>query len=152
MPLLSVVAVALLGAGVSIPEGAVSEEARRRITRDLTALEEEWIQVYAKQDLSVLERLIAEDFVATLADGTMRGKREHITAYPADFALYSAVSNTDVRVRVYTPTVAVVTGLYAATLSKPESAEPPGKYRWTDTWLWRKGAWQCVATQETRIP
>ena len=133
--------------------GGVPEPAEREIVRTLSDLEERWIQVYANHDLSLLRRIIADDFVATLADGAMRGKQEHIAAYPDDFATYSAVENSDVQVHVYSREAAVVTGLYTAKLRAPApaGAEPAQRYRWTDMWLLRKGSWQCVATHETRV-
>jgi hypothetical protein len=56
-----------------------------------------------------------------------------------------------VRVHVYAPDVAVVTGLYTARLRAPGGAGPAESYRWTDIRLRRKGDWQCVATQEARF-
>ncbi len=150
MLVLNLAVAGLLAVAPAASEG-VTEAARAEIVQALTALEKQWIDVYVNHDLSVLERLIADDFVATLSDGAMRGKREHIAAYPADFALYATVVNSDVKIRVFAPNVAVATGFYTATRRKPEGVEPPGRYRWTDTWALRKGVWQCVATQETRI-
>ena len=132
-------------------EAAVPEPMRREVVRILSDLEERWIQVYSNRDLSLLQRIIADDFVATLADGAMRGKQEHIAAYPGDFATYATVANSDVQVHVYSREAAVVTGLYTAKLRAPPGAEPSQQYRWTDTWLLRKGSWQCVATHETRV-
>jgi ketosteroid isomerase-like protein len=152
MLVLNGVVAGMLAVAPALSEGAITDAARAEIVQTLTALEKQWIDVYVNHELSVLERLIADDFVATLSDGAVRGKREHIAAYPADFALYAAVVNSDVKVHVFAPNVAVATGFYAATLRKPEGAEPPGRYRWTDTWVLRKGVWQCVATQEARVP
>ena len=137
---------------VTEAEGTVSEPVRREIVRTLRGLEERWIGVYVTHDLSLLERIIALDFVATLADGAMRGKREHIAAYPADFEAFASVVASEVKAHVYTPELAVVTGPYTARLRHPEGKEPSGRYRFTDVWVLRGGAWQCVATQETHVP
>ena len=100
----------------------------------------------------VLERILAPDFVATLADGAIRGKREHIAAYPADFEAFASVVASETKVRVFSPELAVVTGLYTATFRHPAGKEASGRYRYTDVWMLRAGAWQCVATQETQVP
>ena len=112
--------------------------------RTLEGLEEQWIGVYVTHDLSFLDRIIAPDFVATLADGAMRGKREHIAAYPADFEAFASVVASETKVRVFTRELAVVTGLYTALLRHPEGKEPGGRFRYTDVWVMRVGAWQCV--------
>ena len=132
-------------------DATLPESARREIVRTLEGLEREWFRVYETHDLSALQRLIANDFVATLADGAMRDKREHIAAYPADFEALSRVESNEVRVRVYTRELAVVTGLYIATLRGKQGPEAVTRYRYTDTWLLRRGAWQCVATHENRV-
>ncbi len=123
------------------------EAARLEIVRNLEALEKEWFRVYETHDLAPLHRLIADDFIATLADGAMRGKREHIEAYRADFEALERVESSELRVRVHTPELAVVTGLYTATLRGKQGVT---RYRYTDTWLRRGGGWQCVATHENR--
>ena len=133
-------------------ESILTEEARSAVMRTLERLEEQWIAVYVTHDLSFLERIIAPDFVATLSDGVMRGKREHIAAYPADFEAFASVVASEVKVHVYAPALAVATGLYEARLRRPEGQEPTGRYRFTDVWVLRAGAWQCVATQETHVP
>jgi hypothetical protein len=151
--LATLVALSLCAVGTARPgERSLDQPGRPEIERTLLDLEDQWIQVYTSHDLSVLHRLLAEDFVATLADGAMRGKREHIAAYAADFGTWSAVANSELRVHVFTKEAAVVTGLYTARLREPKGSEPTERYRYTDTWVLRSGTWQCVATQETRVP
>lgn len=142
-------AAALALSTVAVP--AVPEATRAQIAATLTALEADWIAVYASHDLAPLERLIADDFVATLADGALRGKRAHIESYRADFEALAGVTSAEVAVHVFSADMAVVTGLYTATLRDPKDA-PPGRFRYTDTWLRRGGRWQCVATHENQLP
>ncbi len=145
--LLAAVALALSSLATAGP----SHSERAAIARALVALEAEWIGVYASHDLAPLERLIADDFVGTLADGTMRGKRAHIESYAADFEALASVTSAEVVVHVFTADTAVVTGLYTATLRDPKGAAP-GRFRYTDTWLKRSGRWRCVATHENALP
>jgi ketosteroid isomerase-like protein len=146
----------LVGPGLARAAGAaespLTEAARHDIARSLERLEEQWIGIYVTHDLSVLERILAPDFVATLADGAIRDKREHIAAYPADFEAFASVVASETKVRVFSPALAVVTGLYTATFRHPAGKEASGRYRYTDVWTLRAGAWQCVATQETQVP
>jgi ketosteroid isomerase-like protein len=144
------VLLAVLSAPSSLPSD-VSESVRRGIVQTLEGLEKEWFQVYLTHDLSALEALIADDFVATLADGSMRGKREHIAAYPADFEAFASVANSELQVRVFAREVAVATGLYTATPRGNQGPDAVERYRYTDTWVLRLGSWQCVATHENRV-
>ena len=149
---LTTLALALLAstASPSTTVDGVSEPVRREIVAALSRLEEQWIGVYTNHDLSLLQQIIADDFVATLADGEMRGKQPHIAAYKADFESIAAVTSSEIEVHVYQADAAVVTGLYAATLREPKEAAP-GRYRFTDTWLKRGGVWRCVATHENKL-
>jgi len=129
-------------------DGTVPEAVRLEIVRSLEAFEKEWFRVYETHDLAPLQRLIADDFVATLADGAMRDKTQHIAAYRADFEALDRVESNELQVRVHTRELAVATGSYSASLRGTPGAT---KYRYTDTWLKRNGTWQCVATHESRI-
>jgi ketosteroid isomerase-like protein len=141
-------AVALTLLALAAP--AVSDSERAEITRTLVALEADWIAVYASHDFGPLERLIADDFVSTLVDGTLRNKRAHIETYKADFETLASVTSADVEVHVHAPDVAVVTGSYTATLREPKGAAP-ARFRYTDTWLKRGGVWRCIATHENAL-
>jgi hypothetical protein len=128
---------------------AAPADDRGAVEATLRGLEAEWIGVYRSHDLAVLDRLIAADFVGTLADGSMRGKQAHIDSYKVDFETVAGVTSDEVVVHVFGPDVAVVTGRYAPTLKHPGVV--PGRFRYTDTWVRRGGRWQCVATHENAL-
>jgi hypothetical protein len=140
----------LLGAA-PVAEQPVSDADRREITRTLTALEQKWTGVWATRDVSVMSVLLAADFVATTATGELRTKQQHIAAYARDVKAFSGSVNTEVSVHVLTTSAAVITGLDTVRGRTPEGAEAVERYRWTDTWLFRNGLWQCVATHETGL-
>ncbi len=148
MALFLTVLLSLLAAAPS--RTATVEPGHREIVRAIEDLERAWFSVYENHDLAILEGLMADDFVATLADGAVRDKRTHIAAYPADFEILASVQNGELRVHVYAPDVAVATGLYRAT-PRGQGPQAPGRFRYTDTWLRRNGRWQCIATHENRL-
>jgi hypothetical protein len=151
-------AAALLTACVLLPRLAVaadeplSRAQRQEIVQALTRLEEKWIRVWATRDVSVLEDLLAEDFVATTSTGAVRTKAEHIAGYREDLRTYYAVENNEMIPHVCTATMAVFTGRDTTHSRNAQGAEVVEHYRWTDTWLLRNGIWQCVATHETQVP
>jgi hypothetical protein len=125
---------------------------RQEIVRTLTGLEEKWIRVWSTRDVSVLEELLAEDFVATTSTGAVRTRAEQIAGYREDLKTYYAVENNEMRPHVVTSTMAVFTGRDTTHSRDAKGAEVVEHYRWTDTWLLRNGSWQCVATHETQVP
>jgi ketosteroid isomerase-like protein len=151
-------AATLLSASVLLPrpvpaaEKPLSPAQRQEIVQTITRLEEKWIRVWATRDVSVLEDLLAEDFVATTSTGAVRSKPEHIAGYREDLKTYYAVENDEMIPHVSTGTMAVFTGRDTTHSRSPQGAEVVEHYRWTDTWLLRNGVWQCVATHETQVP
>src|SRR5262245_21559300 len=115
MPLPILAALVFAAAAETAAPAALSKEHRAAIVREIETLEEAWFQVYVSHDLTILEQLMADDLVATMSDGAMRGKKEQIASYPADFAALAKVVASEQRVRVYSATLAVATGLYTAT-------------------------------------
>jgi uncharacterized protein (TIGR02246 family) len=149
LPILAALVFATAATAETEAPAPLSKERRAAIVREIETLETAWFSVYVSHDLTVLEQLMADDLVATMADGAMRGKKEQIASYPADFAALAKVVASEQRVRVYSPTLAVATGLYTAT--PKDSAAAPGRYRYTDTWARRGDRWQCVATHENKL-
>lgn len=154
----AVAATALLCAFVLHPQPVLAAEKplsraqRQEIVQTITRLEEKWIRVWATRDVSALEDLLAEDFVATTSTGAVRGKPEHIAGYRKDLETYYAVENNEMVPHVCTSTMAVFTGRDTTHSRSPQGAEVVEHYRWTDTWLLRNGVWQCVSTHETQVP
>ncbi len=103
---------------------------------------------------SVLQTLIADDFVGTSPEGTLYTKPEMLPkpgARPAapterDCKLISA------RVRWFGPDVAVVYGRESAMLKGADGKEKLRVLVWTDTFLRRGGKWQIIAVQDMDVP
>ena len=110
--------------------------------------ERQWAESVASNDASVLERILADDFVWIL-DGRRLNKAEAIAeakAGPGDF-----VSNhvDDIEVRFFGKT-AVAQG--SESWVSNDQTQPRGRFIWTDTWLYRNGKWQIVAAEDLIAP
>ena len=116
----------------------------------LIALENAWNQAQIHRDGKALDTLIGEKFVYTDTDGTVMDKARFIADVQDPTYQASVVANTDVEVYFY-PGVAVVTGAYHA---KGKSQGKPYDHhgRFTDTWIFVDGFWQCVASHTNLIP
>lgn len=117
------------------------KEAESYITRS----EAEWAESVATSDWSVVERILADDLVWVL-DGRVLGKQqavEEAARGPGDF-----VSNhlEYAHVRFF-GTTAVVQGSELWTRKGGQK----GHFVWTDTWLYRKGQWQIVASEDVSV-
>lgn len=140
--LLILLALAVVPATAQIPD-VKSQRSK------LIALENAWNQAQIHRDGKALDTLIGEKFVYTDTDGTVMNKVRFMADVQDPTYQASAVSNTDVEVYFY-PGVAVVTGEYHAkgrNLGKPYDHHG----RFTDTWIFVDGYWQCVASHTNLI-
>ena len=113
----------------------------------LIALENAWNQAQLHHDARSLDGLVGDDFVYTDTDGTVMNKAQFL-ADIADTGYHpTLMANEDVKVYSY-PNTAIVTGTYHAKgTSKGKAFEHYGRF--TDTWIYLDGMWQCVASHTT---
>ena len=121
------------------------EEAGGSIDDRIKALEREWETAISKHDPSVIDRVVADDFIGVSSSGRIGDKDTLIAEAKRDKNTYKTASARQMTVRVYGSHVAVVLGI-----TKEIGATPSGRpfdhtYRFTDTWMERGGKWQCVA-------
>jgi ketosteroid isomerase-like protein len=100
-------------------------------------------------DAAALDTLLADDVTYVRSSGAVDGKAEYLRALGATgpYALDSLVP-ADLTVRVFGD-AAVVTGRLIVKLRAQPS---PYAIRFTDVWARRRGRWQLVAFQATRLP
>jgi Domain of unknown function (DUF4440) len=102
-----------------------------------------------RADKSALDTLLADELTYGRTSGVRHTKAEVLALVGAGGPYALDYSTPDsLAVRVYGET-GVVTGLLKVKLT----AQPaPYTLRFTDTWVWRRGRWQLVAFQATRLP
>jgi ketosteroid isomerase-like protein len=105
--------------------------------------EAQWAEVTATRDCSVLERILADDFVGVDVDGSRYTKaadlKECKTA-PSKFE-FNHLNKVDVR---FFGDTAIAQGSESWKLKNGKT----GTFFWTDTWLKRNGQWQIVAAED----
>lgn len=109
--------------------------------------ESDWAESTVTNDVSILKRILADDFVGVEIDGSHYTKADAIKWYrthPSEF-----VSNhlDGVEIHFYSD-AAVAQG--SESWKKKDGT--PGKFVWTDTWIRRGGKWQVVAAEDLVPP
>jgi hypothetical protein len=135
--------ISLLSAGSSPSE----LRPRAQIERYIVKSEHQWAESVATSDASVVERILADDFIWVLA-GEVLDKAAAVRFAkegPGDF-----VSNHPdyVHVRFFGKHTAVAQGSETWTKKNPTRK---GRFIWTDTWVERRGRWQIVNAQDTVV-
>jgi ketosteroid isomerase-like protein len=114
--------------------------------------EEQWAESVATNDASVLERILAEDFVWVYPtpERLLWSKSETVAdakAGPGDF-----VSDHVDQMRVsFSGNAAFAQGIESWVQQGKDGNLIRGRFIWTDIWLRRHGRWQIVQAQDQAI-
>ena len=117
--------------------------------QELVQLERAWDAAFVAKDIRFIERVLADEFVATYGDGT-RGDKAAELAQTLDFDQQVNSSVLDsFRVRIYGDTALV---WFSRHMAGPKSGKVVSvSYRFVDVFVKRAGRWQCVSSQSTKV-
>lgn len=114
--------------------------------QELLRLQQEWCRAEVAGDVRTVDRLLADEYVLTLSDGTLMPKAAYLRDIQSKDTRSVAMSVEGTKVRLYGD-MALVKGIVKWT-------EPGGKRHenlFSETWLKRDGRWQCLATHQSEI-
>ena len=140
----------LLVAGSAFPARSQSPpEPRDPEAATLLKLEDSWAVALVRRDGGTFRRLLAEGFVYTENDRTST-RGEVLREAESGSDRVEAAHNEDMRVHRFGATAAVTGWLVV----RGRGAGGPfdRRYRFTDTWVRRRGRWQLVAAHDYLAP
>jgi ketosteroid isomerase-like protein len=137
----------LLAISCAVPVSAV-----QRVQSDqdvLIGLERGWNEAFYRKDAAFIEKLLAEEFIATYDDGRRGDKASELALVRAfDQQVESAIPD-EFSVRIYRDTAVVWFTLRLVGIREGQRSEMALRY--TDVWIVRDGRWQCVSSQSTKV-
>jgi ketosteroid isomerase-like protein len=112
--------------------------------------ESQWAEAVATGDLSVVKRVLADDFIGVDAgDGHLYPKAEAISWIQDHHTEFVFNHVDEVKVRFYGNTaVAQGSESWERRIGEPRR----GRFVWTDTWVLRNGQWRIVAAEDLIAP
>lgn len=111
--------------------------------------ERQWAESVASGDASVIERILADDFIGVDPKGVQYTKTQMVKD-TRDAPKYFISNHLDsVKIRFYGD-MAVAQG--SETWERRTGDPKHGRFVWTDTWLKRNGKWQIVAAEDLIVP
>jgi len=122
---------------------AVADEGR------ILALENAWNQAQLHHDAAALDNMLPHSFVYTDYDGTVMNKEQFLADLKDPSYQASLVVNENVRVFTYNGAAVVVGTYHTKGKYKGRPFEHWGRF--TDTWVFENGLWQCVASHTTLV-
>ena len=140
----------------SLIAGAASSQApgaRRQVRSDqdtLIQLEREWNAAFHRNDVKTVERILADEFIATYSDGTRGDKKKELALAESFNQQIDSSLLDDFVVQIHDRTAVVHFTLH---LTGPQKGKPVTlTFRYVDVFVLRDGRWQCVSSQSTRVP
>jgi ketosteroid isomerase-like protein len=136
---------------LSLAAPAAAQSQRRAVSdqETLITLERDWDAAFHHQDVTFLENVLAQEFVATYAEGQRADRAKEIeNAKNFNQQIDSSVLDEFI-VKVYGDTAVV---WFTQKLTGPSKGQPLTlTFRYMDVFVLRDGRWQCVASQSTRV-
>jgi Domain of unknown function (DUF4440) len=148
------VAIVLLSA---VGIGACAQEVntpkdKDAVAKSLIEMERRWSEAATPaEEISVVKKIFADDFLGTDTDGTLYTKAEKIEKEKARSASEGEVLSPrldDVKLRFFGDHLAVLYGRESSIRKAKDGKQYTRRVVWTDTWLRRDGRWQIIAVQD----
>lgn len=121
------------------------EEARREVL----ATDDARIKARAAADIRTMSRIYAEDYTLVTAEGALRRKEDQIGEMRTGQLRFQPVELLERTVRVYDGTAIVLSHERAVIMR--DGKDIGGDFRANRVYVERRGRWQLVLTQATRI-
>lgn len=122
------------------------------MTSKIKELESRWEAALLTHDTSMIEKIVADDFIGTSSTGKTGDKATLLAEAKRDTNTYTSAVSSDMTVKMFGPNTAVVTGIAKETGKTKAGKTFSHSYRFTDTWVQRNGEWQCVAAHAMALP
>jgi len=106
-----------------------------------------WTGAAVKQDAGALQRFLADDLQYAHAGGQLQTKEQYIAAVTKGPARYESFTVSDLKIRLYGPKAAALTGFVDVKMVGQESF----RVRTLQVYVENNGQWQMAAHQSTRL-
>jgi ketosteroid isomerase-like protein len=110
---------------------------------------EKWITALKRNDIRLLDEIIADDFKIVDADGRVLSKEQDLETVKSGDVKFESISTEDVKVFVYGDT-AIVSGIAEHTFNYKGRASTI-RERFFDVFQKRKGRWWVIASSPTAM-
>ena len=117
--------------------------------KEIEGLELDWREAQLTNNISAVERLLADDYLGISANGTLETKADELTRRRNGALHITQLDLSDIKVRIYGDT-AVVTSK-ADVVGRNGDRDISGRYRYTRVYSNRDGQWRIVSFEASRV-
>jgi len=131
------------------PQGMPRAE-KHESKHEIDQLEEDWREAELKSNTTAMNALLADDYMAITASGTLQTKDQTLDHIHAGLTHFTSLELSERKVRFY-GTTAVVTSIAKVNGVTPEG-DLSGSYRYTRVYVRDpQGKWKIVSFEASRI-
>jgi ketosteroid isomerase-like protein len=143
-------ALALAVGAVPLFAGGLSLAQKHESRHEIDQLEDEWRSATLSDDAKTMDSLLADDYMAISAAGTLQSRDETLANLRSGHLHFTTLTITDRKVRFY-GTTAVVTSLATIEATLPDGPVI-GDYRYTHVYVRdAQGAWKIVSFEASHV-
>ena len=126
------------------------KESRRAETRDIEALEEQWRAAIVSGDAATMDKLLADDFLAISARGTLLDKEQYLNRMTSHATRLASVELMDLKVRLQPGSAVAVSQAHISGMLEGRPIE--GTFRYTKVYTRAPGGtWHMTNFEATRV-
>lgn len=148
--LMGVVSLGLQNSKAQTAESSAAQAKSGSVEQFLMQMERNWAKAIVERNVAKVREIVAADAVLTTPDGTVQSLDDDLAELQSGAFTAELYDSFDMRVKLYGD-CAVVTGK-TKLKGKYNGENVQDQFRWTDTFVKRKGRWQVVASQATPLP
>jgi ketosteroid isomerase-like protein len=131
-------------------KGGLPRGEKHESRREIDQLEEKWRNAVLTGDVAAMDSLLADDYIAISARGTLQTKEETLTRMRSGLRHITALELSDSKVRFYGATALVTS--FAHVTGVNADGEAIGDYRYTRVYVRNaQGKWKIVSFEASRI-
>jgi uncharacterized protein DUF4440 len=140
---------AALAVWLALAAAVSAQTTDRTNPQSLITLEKAWNEAFYLKEVSFLERVLADEFIATYEDGSQGDKAKEIALTKEFNQQVDSARQEDFKVKLYGDTAVVWFTLH---LVGPRQGQPVEvDLRYVDVFVWRADRWQCVSSHSTKV-
>ncbi len=139
-----------LQAGSNPPRPDLPKGQKHEIRHEIDHLEERWREALMKQDAGTMGTLLADDYMAITANGTLQTKDQALANIRSGRMHFTTLDVSDKKVRFYGQTALVTS--QAQVKGSTADGEIAGDYRYTRVYVRdSQGNWKIVSFEASKI-
>jgi ketosteroid isomerase-like protein len=139
-----------MSAGAAQVRPGMPRAARHESRHEIDQLEQDWKQAVIHRNVQMMDNLLADDYIAITASGTLQSKDQALENLKAGTVRFDSIEFSDRKVRFYGQTALVTSR--AEVNGKTPDGDISGSYRFTRVYVRDdQGQWKIVSFEASRI-